>query len=208
MLVKGPLWSVRSHEEWQRMKIHFCVAWRKFSTTRVDLAETHFAEYEYITKPEICCSKYKSYMLVLHINVFYRRRGAWWIYKLLYPIVSRRMRLLTHASVVQLTVIDVGAWLSNYIILIQINVIAHPLRWRHNGRDRVSNHQPHDCLLNRLFRCRSKKTPKLRVTGLCAGNSPGTGEFPAQMASNAENVPISWRHHPMSEIQCRFSQTI
>ena len=35
----------------------------------------------------------------------------------------------------------------------------------------------------------------LRVTGLCVGNSPGTGEFPEQMASNAENVSISWRHH-------------
>ena len=34
-----------------------------------------------------------------------------------------------------------------------------------------------------------------RVTGLCAGNSPGTGEFHAQMASNAENVSIWWRHH-------------
>ena len=31
------------------------------------------------------------------------------------------------------------------------------LQWRHNGRDSVSNHQPHDCLLNRLFRHRSKK---------------------------------------------------
>ena len=41
-----------------------------------------------------------------------------------------------------------------------------------------------------------KKNPsKLRVTGLCAGNSPVTGEFPAQMASNAENVSIWWRHH-------------
>ena len=50
-------------------------------------------------------------------------------------------------------------------------------------------------LLNQLFRRRSKKTSKLRVTGLCAGNSPATGEFPAQMASNAENVSISWRHH-------------
>ena len=69
------------------------------------------------------------------------------------------------------------------------------LRWRHNGRDSVSNHQPHDCLLNRLFRRRLKKTSKLRVTDLCAGNSPGTGEFPAQMASNAENVSIWWRHH-------------
>ena len=67
------------------------------------------------------------------------------------------------------------------------------LRWRHNGRDSVSNHQPHDCLLNRLFRRRSKKTSKPCVTGLCAGNSPGTGEFPAQMASNAENVSIWWR---------------
>ena len=39
------------------------------------------------------------------------------------------------------------------------------------------------------------KSPKLRVKGLCAGNSPVTGEFPAQKASNAENVSISWRHH-------------
>ena len=43
----------------------------------------------------------------------------------------------------------------------------------------------------------SKKTSKLRVIGLCAGNSPGTGEFPAQMASNAENVSIWWRHHEL-----------
>ena len=64
------------------------------------------------------------------------------------------------------------------------------LQWRHNGRDGVSNHQSHDCLLNGLFRRRSKKTSKLRVTGLCEGNSPGTGEFPAQMASNAENSSI------------------
>ena len=74
-----------------------------------------------------------------------------------------------------------------------------PLHWRHNERDSVSNHQPHDWLLNRLFRRRSKKTSKLRATSLCAGNSPGTGEFPAQMASNAENVSIWWRHHLNSQ---------
>ena len=39
-------------------------------------------------------------------------------------------------------------------------------------------------------RRRSKKSSKLRVVGLCAGNSPGTGEFPAQKASNAENIPF------------------
>ena len=69
------------------------------------------------------------------------------------------------------------------------------LRWHHNVCDSVSNHQPYDCLFNRLFRRRSKKTSKLRVTSLCAGNSPVTGEFPAQMASNAENISIWWRHH-------------
>ena len=79
-----------------------------------------------------------------------------------------------------------------------------PLLWRHNGHGSVSNHQPHDCLLSRLFRRRSKKTSKLRVTGLCAGNSPGTGEFPAQMASNSENVSIWWRHHAVA-LQCRAS---
>ena len=67
------------------------------------------------------------------------------------------------------------------------------LQWRHNERDGVSNHQPHQCLPNRLFRRRSKKTSKLRVTGLCAENSPATGEFPARMTSNAENVSIWWR---------------
>ena len=72
------------------------------------------------------------------------------------------------------------------------------LEWRHNGHDGVSGHQPHDCLLNRLFRRRSKKTSKLRITGLCVGNSPATGEFPAHMASSAENVFIWWHHHDES----------
>ena len=70
-----------------------------------------------------------------------------------------------------------------------------PLQWRHNGHNGISNHQLHDCLLNRLFRRRSKKTSKLRVTGLCAGKSPLTGEFPAQMASNAASASIWWRHN-------------
>ena len=69
------------------------------------------------------------------------------------------------------------------------------LWWRHYGCDGVSNHQPHGCLLNRLFGRRSKQTSKLRVTGLCVGNSSGTGEFAAQLASNAENVSIWWRYH-------------
>ena len=55
------------------------------------------------------------------------------------------------------------------------------LQWRHNGRHRVSNHQPRDCLLNRLFRRRTKKIKAPRHS--------------AQMASYAENVSIWWHHH-------------
>ena len=49
---------------------------------------------------------------------------------------------------------------------IRLGYCRHPhpplsLLWRHNRHDGVSNHQPHDCLLNHLFRCRSKKTSKL-----------------------------------------------
>ena len=52
------------------------------------------------------------------------------------------------------------------------------LQWRHNGHYSVSIHQPHDCLLNRLFRRISKETSKLCVTGLCAGSSPGPVNSP------------------------------
>ena len=80
-------------------------------------------------------------------------------------------------------------------VIISVTRVITLLWWRHNERDGVSNNQPHDCLRNRLFWRRSKETSKLRVTGLCEGNSPETGEFPAQMASNAENVFFWWRHH-------------
>ena len=66
------------------------------------------------------------------------------------------------------------------------------LQWRHNERDGVSNHQPHDCLLNRLFRRRSKKTPKPASLAFVRGIHRW---IPWQMANNAENVSIWWRHH-------------
>ena len=85
-------------------------------------------------------------------------------------------------------------WIKDISMELEISLWS-TLRWRHNGRDSVSSHQPHHCLLNRLFRRSSNKTSKLCVTGLCVANLPGTGEFPAQMASIAENVSIWWRHH-------------
>ena len=103
---------------------------------------------------------------------------------------------------------SVQAWVSGYASEIETGDIQHcsgsaqiilgiknTLQWRHNECRGVSNHQPHDCLLYRSFRRKSKKASKLRVTGLCVGNSPVTGEFPAQRASNAENASIWWRHH-------------
>ena len=88
----------------------------------------------------------------------------------------------------------------NNVLGFMLHIWLWALRWRHNECDGVSNHQPHDCLLNLLFRRRSKKTSKLRVTGLCAGCSPVTGEFPAQRASNAENVSIWWRHNGWDDV--------
>ena len=82
----------------------------------------------------------------------------------------------------------------------KLTIIAGPfilpltLHWRHNECDGVSNHQRLHCLLKCWFRRGSKKTSKLRVAGLCVGNSPVTGEFPAQKASNAETGSIWWRH--------------
>ena len=77
--------------------------------------------------------------------------------------------------------------------------VALSLEWRHNGRDGVSNHQPHDCLLNSLFRRRSKKTSKLRVTCLWVGNSPV-----AVMTSSCQK-PGPWFNIKMSSYQYRNS---
>ena len=64
------------------------------------------------------------------------------------------------------------------------------LQWRHNERDSVSNHQPRHSFLNRLFRRGSNKTSTPRVTGLCAGNSPGTGEFPHKWPVTRKMFPF------------------
>ena len=85
-----------------------------------------------------------------------------------------------------------------YLIIIwtMLRLLQYSLQWRHNELDGVSNHRRLECLLNRLFSRRSKKTSKLRVNGLCARNSPVTGEFLAQRSSNnTENVSIWWRRH-------------
>ena len=77
------------------------------------------------------------------------------------------------------------------------------VQWRHNGRNGVSNHQPHDCLLNRVFRRRSKKTPKFRFNGLCARNSPVTSSSLPEIDRHVADdnwTYASWR--PFFRSQC------
>ena len=68
--------------------------------------------------------------------------------------------------------------------------ISLSLQWRHDERDGVSNHQPHDCLLMQPF---IKKTSKLRVTGLCAGNSPG-------LVNSPHKGPVTRKMFPFDDV--------
>ena len=98
-----------------------------------------------------------------------------------------------------------------YIIVFEF-VVHKSLQWRHNGRGGLiivywivysgADHRKHQSSASLAFVRGIHRWPvKLRVTGLCTGNSPVTGEFPAQMASNAEYVSIWWRHHVKSQAQ-------
>ena len=72
---------------------------------------------------------------------------------------------------------------------------AYSFLWRHNGHGVVWNHQPYDCLLNRLIRAQIKENIKApRHWPLC-GEFTRNRWIPAQMASDADNVSFWWRHH-------------
>ena len=114
----------------------------------------------------------KHFLILIFLNSITRNFQAPYEYRLSTRFSEPKLHLCEHFNVF-------------------INI---PLQWRHNERDGVSNHQSDDCLLRR----RSKKTSKLCVSGLCEGNSPVTSEFPAQRASNAENVSIWWRLHVLN----------
>ena len=75
---------------------------------------------------------------------------------------------------------------------------GHSSLWRHNGRYGVSNHQPHECLLNYSFKRRSKKTWKLRITGLCAGNSP------VRPVNSPHKWPVKRKMFPFDDVIILF----
>ena len=73
------------------------------------------------------------------------------------------------------------------------HVVHQALQWRHNERDGATNPRRLDCLLNRFGHINQNiEAPHHWPLW---GNLPVTCEFPAQRASNAENVSIWRRHH-------------
>ena len=154
---------------------------------------------------KIFCVEFQRYPLKFHKNILPKHWKMWLLYNIeilrAHRFKSSYVFLKCSQFLYLQCTFDIPKELTKYnpyslpVWMSYVLQFKIPLRWRHNGRENVWNHQPHHCLLRLLFRRRSKKTSKLRITGLCAGNSPGTGEFPAHVSSNAENVSIWWRHH-------------
>ena len=175
------------------------ISWVKCCLQGVNNSLTHVLKLLCSSPPYEIAAQYfpRNYICTLHyVLIFPKRRN----YKqqrnrrvanpqrllnlVHYPTVIRYANCLTHCGLMTpYSDIDLGqhgrmwwlvAWPSHH----QCWLIITALHWRHNDHDSVSNHQPQCCLLNRLFRRRSKKTSKLRVTGLCVGNSPGPVNSP------------------------------
>ena len=73
------------------------------------------------------------------------------------------------------------------------------LQWRHNLSDGVSNHIVSIVYSTVCLDSDQRNHQGSATLAICEGNSPVTGEFPLQRASNVENASIWWRHHEPSE---------
>ena len=110
-------------------------------------------------------------------------------------------------------------------IIIIVNALRQGLNGQHRFRQHLEVHSLHynDIIMSTMAsqitsvtivystvysRRKSKKTSKLHITGLCEGNSLVTSEFPAQRASNAENVSIWWRHHVNENLSLSTLSTV
>ena len=84
--------------------------------------------------------------------------------------------------------INIVIWNCHFLI----DIFVMSLQWNHNECGSISKYRHLECLLNSMFRHRSKKRSKLHVTGLYEGNPLVMGGFPSQRASNIENASIWW----------------
>ena len=120
--------------------------------------------------------------------------SIWWLGHLLFAAlwVNRGPGLAVAGLIPSITVYNASLY------HMMLHAVLESSQWRHNNHNGVSNHQPHGCLLNCLFRHRSEKTSKLRVTGLCAWNSPGPVNSPHKGPVTRKMFPfddvIMWQH--------------
>ena len=110
-------------------------------------------------------------------------------------VVSSHFHLYLRISALRLPTVYYKELMKNTMI----NTTFLSLQWRHNERDGISNHPRDDCLLSRLFRCRSKKIEKIRVTGLCAGKSPVNSPYKGSVTQKMSAFDDVIMHHRESE---------
>ena len=84
--------------------------------------------------------------------------------------------------------------LSEWFVHSMAYSVSLSLQWRHNGRGGVSNHRRLDCLLSRLFRRISKKTLKLRFTGL------GEGRIHRWPMDSPHKGPVTRKMFPFDDV--------
>ena len=153
--------------------------------------------------------------VLIHISLIFAGRGPIDLMSALVQVMAwhwigdKPLQLLFHPGT------TIWWWSHLRMVLLRIclplSSLFKTLWWRHNDHDSVSNHQPHECLLNHLFRRRSKKTSKLRVTGLCVGNSPGPVNSPHKGPVTRKMFPFDdvimtthrhWIHINVYRVSC------
>ena len=133
-------------------------------------------------KPCKIFHEWKRYQLYHH---WWHRRLLQWQPRITYDWIVQRVNIKYLKT-------TLSKYVSNHVSPLCCRSIKcrYALQWRDYDRSGVSNHRRLDCLHNGLFRCWSKKTSKLRVTGICEGNSPVTGEFPHKGPVTRKMVPF------------------
>ena len=118
------------------------------------------------------------FLVIKHVMMLHLSKMVRYLYKMILIIQNLQLCRAYYLSCIKKLRMTYYQLRRVWYLLHSNYSLATSLQWRHNGREGVSNHQRLDCLLNRLFRRRSKKTSKLHVTGLSEGNPPVTGGFP------------------------------
>ena len=85
-------------------------------------------------------------------------------------------------------------WIYSHLsALVKLHVYDLSLQWRHNGHDGVSNHQPRVCLLNRIFRRRSKKHQSSASLAFVWG----INQWPV---ISPHKGPVTWKMVPFDDV--------